>query len=203
MIAGFDYVQRSPTTPISIDSCQIPNRRFAERFPVVVDLCCGMGGLSLAARQLCMTVAAGVDIGGDALRTFAQNFPDAAAIGATVSGAKAVHQCETALVSHRLRDAPLVILSGPPCQGFSVAGSRDPKDKRNKVLLGVARAIETLRPHCALVENVQMLLAPKYRARVRHFEKHLKSAGYFVLSRLAREMNSKASCQHRPMRRLK
>ena len=141
-----------------------------------------MGGLSLAAQQLGMTVAAGVDIGGDALRTFARNFPDAVSIEATVSGAKAIQQCQAALVSDRSPAAPLVILSGPPCQGFSAAGSRDPKDKRNKVLLGVARAIDTLRPHCALIENVQMLLGPKYRTRVRHFEKHLESADYHVLT---------------------
>jgi len=140
-----------------------------------------MGGLSLAAPQLGMTVVAGVDIGGDSLRTFARNFPDAAPIESTVSGAKAIDLCKAALVPHRSFEAPLVILSGPPCQGFSAAGSRDPKDKRNKVFLGVARAIETLRPHCALVENVQMLLSPKYRARVRYFEKHLEGAGYHVL----------------------
>jgi DNA (cytosine-5)-methyltransferase 1 len=181
MIAGFDCIQRSQAECISADSRLNPKTRLAERFPVVVDLCCGMGGLSLAARQLCMTVAAGVDIGDDALRTFARNFPDATPIEATVSGTKAIQRCETALIRHRSSEAPLVILSGPPCQGFSVAGSRDPRDKRNKVLLGVARAIETLLPHCALVENVQMLLSPKYRARVRHFEKHLKGAGYHVL----------------------
>lgn len=188
MIAGIDCFQRSRAKDFPANIRLNPNNRLAERFPVIADLCCGMGGLSLAARQLCMTVAAGVDIGGDALRTFAQNFPDAVPIEATVSGTKAIHQCETALISHRSSKAPLVILSGPPCQGFSPAGSRDPKDKRNKVLLGVARAIEILKPHCALVENVQMLLAPKYRARVRHFENHLKSAGYYVL---AVELNAK------------
>ncbi len=181
MIAGFEYVQRTSGFYVSKNLYRNPGGWTPERLPVVIDLCCGMGGLSLAARQLGMTVVAGVDIGGDALRTFERNFTDASPIESTVSGLKAIQLCESSLVSHRSVEAPLVVLSGPPCQGFSAAGSRDPKDKRNKVLLGVARAIETLRPHCALVENVQMLLAPKYRARVRHFEKHLKSAGYHVL----------------------
>lgn len=181
MIAGFDCVQTPPEARVFFNTGANPNRRIGESFPIVADLCCGLGGLSLAAQQLGMTIAAGVDIGGDALRTFAGNFPDAAAIEGTVGGKKAIERCAEVLSVHSATKSPLLVLSGPPCQGFSAAGSRDPKDKRNKVLLGVARAIESLQPHCALVENVQMLLTPKYRARVRHFEKHLKGAGYHVL----------------------
>lgn len=50
----------------------------------VVDLCCGMGGLSVAARELEMAVVAGVDLNRSALRTFAKNFPQAEAIGGSV-----------------------------------------------------------------------------------------------------------------------
>ena len=62
--------------------------------PRVIDLCCGLGGLSLAARQLGMLIVAGVDIGGDAVRTFSRNFPLAAAIKTTIGGSKAIVQCE-------------------------------------------------------------------------------------------------------------
>ena len=165
-----------------------PNGQSAESFSAAADFCCGLGGLSLAAKQLGLAVVAGVDIDGDALRTFARNFPEAAAISATISGNKAVEQCEAAINSRRTSETPLIVLSGPPCQGFSAAGSRDPKDKRNKVLLGVARAINALHPLCALVENVQELLTDKHRGRMRHFERHLQDAGYHVL---AVELNAK------------
>jgi len=46
----------------------------------VVDLCCGMGGLSVAAREMGMRVVAGVDVNLSALRTFSRNFPEAEAI---------------------------------------------------------------------------------------------------------------------------
>jgi len=46
----------------------------------VLDLCCGLGGLSVAARDLNMQVVAGVDLNSSALRTFARNFPQAEAI---------------------------------------------------------------------------------------------------------------------------
>jgi len=149
--------------------------------PAAIDLCCGLGGLSLAAKQLGMTIVAGVDIGGDAVRTFSKNFPAAVAIETTVSGSKAITQCKAALAKHGQARSPLVIISGPPCQGFSAAGTRDPKDKRNKVLLGVARAISDLQPRFAVVENVQTLLTEKHRERVRDFQQHLTDAGYHML----------------------
>ncbi len=155
--------------------------RFQSAAPRVIDLCCGLGGLSLATRQLGMMIVAGVDIGSDAMRTFSKNFPAAAAIETTISGSRALAQCKAALTKHGQRQSPLVVVSGPPCQGFSAAGTRDPKDKRNKVLLGVARAISDLQPHFAVVENVQTLLTEKHRERVRDFQKHLIDAGYHML----------------------
>ena len=55
----------------------------------VVDLCCGMGGLSLAAREMGMRVVAGVDVNPSALRTFSRNFPEAEVIVESV-GARTV-----------------------------------------------------------------------------------------------------------------
>ncbi len=158
-----------------------PSGRSANPYPLAVDFCCGLGGLSLAARQLGMTVIAGVDTDGDSLKTFSRNFPGAVAIEATINGKRAVESCNSIVIGHPDSKAPVVVLSGPPCQGFSAAGSRDPSDKRNKILLGVARAINALRPACALVENVQELLTDKHRKRVKDFEKHLRDAGYRVL----------------------
>jgi DNA (cytosine-5)-methyltransferase 1 len=72
---------------------------------------------------------------------------------------------------------PTIVLSGPPCQGFSIAGSRDPADPRNQVLVAVARGISRLKPDCALIENVSMLLADMHGARVKKFQNTLKDGG--------------------------
>jgi DNA (cytosine-5)-methyltransferase 1 len=50
----------------------------------VLDLCCGMGGLSVAARQMGMTVVAGVDVNSSASRTISKNFPEAQAVEGNV-----------------------------------------------------------------------------------------------------------------------
>ena len=141
-----------------------------------------MGGLSLAAKQLGLHVAAAVDTAGTALKTFGRNFPNAVTIEGTIGGSKAMESCVEALRPYPR--APLIIVSGPPCQGFSAAGTRDPSDKRNKVFLAVARAITALQPACALVENVATLLSDKHSSRLADFEAHLRLAGYSVIPRL-------------------
>lgn len=146
----------------------------------VIDLCCGIGGLSIAAKQLGMQVIAGVDIEADPLRTFAKNFPNADTVATAVDKKTTAVKCRASISSRGLQEAKLVVVSGPPCQGFSVAGSRDPKDKRNKVLIAVARLIKQLQPSCALIENVETLLAKKYRYTIAAVKRHLREAGYHL-----------------------
>jgi len=147
----------------------------------VADLCCGLGGLSLAARQLGMRIVAGVDSNQTALKTFSRNFPEAKAIEGSVRSKIVLQYCAQALAtSAKNAHAPFVILSGPPCQGFSAAGPRNPKDRRNKLLVSVAHMIAELQPHCAIIENVSMVLAKKHGARLARFEKVLRDGDYFV-----------------------
>ena len=56
---------------------------------------------------------------------------------------------------------PDVIIGGPPCQGFSIAGpaTKDPKDPRNTLFLEFARWVECLQPSIFVMENVKGLLA--------------------------------------------
>jgi DNA (cytosine-5)-methyltransferase 1 len=148
--------------------------------PGVIDFCSGLGGLSLAASNLGLQVVAGVDVNSSALKTFSRNFSDALALAGSVRSKTILGACEKLAEQFRAVRQPVVLLSGPPCQGFSAAGSRDPSDRRNKVLVAVARAIARLRPDCALIENVSMLLADKYEGRVQTLEQTIRQAGYHV-----------------------
>ena len=49
---------------------------------------------------------------------------------------------------------PDVIAGGPPCQGFSMAGRRDPNDKRNKLPWAFLEFVERLNPKAVVIENV-------------------------------------------------
>jgi DNA (cytosine-5)-methyltransferase 1 len=56
---------------------------------------------------------------------------------------------------------PEVIIGGPPCQGFSIAGpaKKDPRDPRNSLFMNFAHWVEALRPECLVLENVKGLLS--------------------------------------------
>ena len=42
-----------------------------------------------------------------------------------------------------------VIAAGPPCQGFSTLGRRDPDDERNAMFRHLVRFVETFSPGCS------------------------------------------------------
>jgi len=50
--------------------------------------------------------------------------------------------------------APDVVVGGPPCQGFSMAGRRDPTDERNALPSAFLEIVERLSPSAVVVENV-------------------------------------------------
>ena len=147
---------------------------------VAVDLCCGLGGMSLAAQKTGLQILAGVDINASALKTFSKNFPSAKKLEGSVRSTAILSECEKLFDASKAEGKRTVILSGPPCQGFSAAGSRDPADPRNQVLVAVARAITKLKPDCALVENVSMLLADKHNDRIKSFIQVLNEGGFQV-----------------------
>jgi DNA (cytosine-5)-methyltransferase 1 len=53
---------------------------------------------------------------------------------------------------------PDIIIGGPPCQGFSIAGAQDPKDPRNSLFKNFAKWVQVLRPKVFVMENVRGLL---------------------------------------------
>lgn len=175
---GFDSRPQTDTSAVFSRDCGQGACIDSKQANGIIDLCSGMGGLSQAAQSLGGLICAGVDTNATAIRTFGKNFPDATAINGSVRSPKVLQECVEAVRVKTGADRPWAIISGPPCQGFSAAGSRDPSDLRNKVLVGVARAIVELKPRFALVENVSMLLAGKYGDRLAKFEEVLESSYY-------------------------
>jgi DNA (cytosine-5)-methyltransferase 1 len=54
-----------------------------------------------------------------------------------------------------------LIIGGPPCQGFSLAGKRNITDTRNKLYLEYFDMIKTYNPECFVMENVKGILSMK------------------------------------------
>jgi DNA (cytosine-5)-methyltransferase 1 len=144
-----------------------------------IDLCCGLGGISWAARELGCTILGGVDISKTALETFGQQFNGAEVIEGSVTTARVLDRCRS-LLDGVPSDSRTLIISGPPCQGFSIAGPREKRDPRNRILTSVVRAVAKLQPDAAVIENVSALLAKKHRGHLQRLKSSLEHAGYNV-----------------------
>ncbi len=69
-----------------------------------------------------------------------------------------------------------LIVGGPPCQGFSLAGRRNPKDHRNELPWQFLEYVEIFKPKAVLMENV-----PGMRQR---FNKHNTDAPFSQIKKL-------------------
>jgi DNA (cytosine-5)-methyltransferase 1 len=65
-----------------------------------------------------------------------------------------------------------VLVAGPPCQGFSTLGRRDPKDVRNRLCLEIPRWASFAHAQVVVIENVPPFLhAPQWRTMTRNLRK--------------------------------
>lgn len=84
-----------------------------------------------------------------------------------------------------------LLAGGPPCQGFSVTGRRDPNDPRNKLTGQYLKVVELIRPKLLLLENVRGFTAAFKNAGARQakpysqlVQEKLEVMGYKVYSRI-------------------
>lgn len=71
-----------------------------------------------------------------------------------------------------------VVFGGPPCQGFSQIGQRNPDDERNELYQQYARIVSDVRPRVFLMENVPNL-ALMNKGHFKHLIlKHFAAMGY-------------------------
>ncbi len=72
------------------------------------------------------------------------------------------------------------VFGGPSCQGFSVIGPRDPRDRRNMLVHEFVRVVLEVRPRWLVLENVPGLVSPAYRAVLAKVYADLRDGGYRV-----------------------
>ena len=74
-----------------------------------------------------------------------------------------------------------LVIGGPPCQGFSVAGKMDVNDPRSQLIWSYVKVIETVRPQAFIMENVKALATLDKWSMVRERLLHqLRTLGYMV-----------------------
>ena len=124
----------------------------------VIDLFAGGGGFSEGFRQAGYDVKACLEQDHWAADTLRHNFPKPTKV---IEGdIRDYNNAQTILKA--TGGKPDVIIGGPPCQGFSVAGpAKDPNDPRNTLFVNYAKWVEVLRPAVFVMENVHGMLTRK------------------------------------------
>lgn len=120
----------------------------------VIDLFSGCGGLSLGFEMAGFEVKLAIDNWEDALVTYRQNHKSKNTLNADLLNLNPKEIEE----EFNLSDVS-VIIGGPPCQGFSVAGKRIIDDDRNKLYKSFVRFVRHFKPKAFVMENVPNILS--------------------------------------------
>ena len=120
----------------------------------IIDLFCGCGGFSLGFERAGFNILLGIDIWKDALLTFSHNHKHSRTLQADLSTLDPKDTLR--LLDNKRID---VIIGGPPCQGFSVAGKRIVDDNRNKLYKRFVEFVDHFKPKAFVLENVPNILS--------------------------------------------
>lgn len=120
-----------------------------------VDLFCGAGGFSEGfSKSGDFETLLAVDFDKQAIGTFQHNHPSIPAICEDISKLD-----EAKLLSLTKGKNVQVVIGGPPCQGFSLAGRRLPDDPKNQLFKEYVRVVSILCPDIFVFENVVGLVS--------------------------------------------
>ena len=121
-----------------------------------LDIFSGAGGLSCGLEMAGMKCILGVECDKNAIKTFGHNHKGAETFCGDIQGL--TKPILTKLIGNQKVHA---VVGGPPCQGFSTAGTGDPFDQRNSLFLQFVKIVKYTLPQFIVIENVTGLLAKK------------------------------------------
>ena len=143
----------------------------------IIDLFCGIGGLSLGFEQAGFEVVTAIDMWADAVKTFNHNREDKVAEVVSVEDFNE-HILPDLIKQHKITG----IIGGPPCQGFSTVGQRNIDDPRNQMYLEFYKAVKMANPDFFVIENVKGMLTLNKGAFVKDLLERFgeKGLGYTI-----------------------
>lgn len=117
----------------------------------LVELFCGTGGFSRGAHSAGFKVAAAYDIDPILTSSYERNFPGTSLFHRDIA------ELSGEAILRDVGESVFGLFGGPPCQGFSDIGKRDPNDPRRELLGHFFRIVAELRPVFFVMENVRGL----------------------------------------------
>lgn len=147
--------------------------------PRFVSLYTGAGGLDLGFIAAGFTPVFANDINADAMKTYAAAMNVIAKRTAVLFDHKIVTGDIRQVEQLPARGCAELVIGGPPCQGFSVAGKMDPNDPRSRHVFDFLAMVERVEPKAFVMENVKALARNKrWAGTIADVRKQAEKIGY-------------------------
>lgn len=136
-----------------------------------IGLFSGCGGLDLGFKAAGVNIVGHVEIWDAANKIYAENFPNSQLLGTDIID---ITSEDIKRWKEELGTIDIII-GGPPCQGFSLAGKRNPEDIRNELYQHYVRLVGELNPKVFVFENVAKMTSMKNKNGTLFLDDILKS----------------------------
>jgi len=143
----------------------------------VIDLFCGAGGLSEGFEDAGFRIVAGNDVDKNMVASFKLNHPEAKAVSGDITK---INVDELLKEIRKTKEDILLVIGGPPCQGFSTVGNRKEDDPRNRLFYEFVRFIREIKPKMFVMENVTGILTMKKGEVKNIIKKEFDDLGYKI-----------------------
>lgn len=143
-----------------------------------IDLFSGAGGMTKGFENIGFEQIFSIEYDSKIAETYKYNFPTHKLVVDDI--ANITNNDILNLVDNKKID---VIVGGPPCQGFSLAGKFGRTfidDPRNQLFKEYLRFVETLQPKIFIIENVARLVSHNKGKTIKEIESAIKDLGYLV-----------------------
>lgn len=142
-----------------------------------IDLFSGAGGISVGLEAAGYRMLAAGDIDSACATTYRRNFTSHPFVHADIRDLTGTQLMRDADIRRGELD---LLIGGPPCQGFSIIGSRVMRDPRNDLFREFLRIGGELQPRCMVIENVPGLATLAGGQILQHVLEGFGEIGYKV-----------------------
>ena len=126
--------------------------------PTALSLFSGCGGFSTGFSWAGFNIVGFLEVQPGFRRIYRENFPNTEELGTDITKLS-----DQRVQSWRQKLGSVdVIIGGPPCQGFSLAGKRRADDFRNTLFEHYLRVVDAVQPKVAVLENVRLLTSMRF-----------------------------------------
>ncbi len=122
-------------------------------------------GLDLGFEAANFEIALAVDNDPKVLYLYQKNFPNTTVLCKDIQNITAIEIREIIQNKYKDWDGEIaVVIGGPPCQGFSVAGKQDINDERSQLVIKFIDLVVALNPQMFVMENVPAIESKKFES---------------------------------------